>query len=241
VWIPARSSSPRPPSASTTARAQRMSVPGGHSPVLRIRCLLVVASSVLTPSPSNGRDLCRWSFRPTPGGGAHRVAAFTQQQQSRGPGNAALKTSALGQRPVIQPHQRSGARTDTNAGLSRAAGRHLLVAKLGHRGGVDRAAVWRNQRVGLLCRGCGNSRGACWRPDPWRLASTPAVTRVADRSPGPTPGRCSGRMAVAFGAGRRRRSQTAKLNRRSVARDTQAFRRRRRRRRGPPPSCRTDR
>ncbi len=94
--------------------------------------------------------------------------------------------------------------------------RNLLLAKLGHRmsstvrpsGGIGRRASPRLR----------SRRGACWRPDPRRPASTLAVPRVAERSPGPAPGSLlvlkNGRSVC--GDRRCSRSQMAKRKRGSV-------------------------
>jgi hypothetical protein len=44
--------------------------------------------------------------------------------------------------------------------------RLVLVANLGNRAIVDGRDLWRDQTVGLLCRGCGSRGCACWEPDP---------------------------------------------------------------------------
>ena len=69
----------------------------------------------------------------------------------------------------------------------RTAGPSLVFAKVEHRSVVDRAAVRRDRRAGLLCRGCGSRRGASWRPDSRRPASTLDCPRAAEWSPEPTP------------------------------------------------------
>src|SRR5437868_15383552 len=50
----------------------------------------------------------------------------------------------------------SGPRSWSPTGRLAEISSALLLAKLGHRSVVDLAAVWRDRRAGLLCRGCGS-------------------------------------------------------------------------------------
>ena len=100
------------------------------------------------------------------------------------------------------------------AGPASQTGRVPQFAKLAHRCFVERAAVWRDRRAGLLCRGCGSRRGACWRPDPRRLASTPGWSTWRSGHRGLRQGRCwCARVAVALRRPSAPRSQMAKLKR----------------------------
>ena len=72
----------------------------------------------------------------------------------------------------LDPVPASHARARTNASPDPRRTPHLLpVAKLGHRGVVNRRALWRNRPVGLLSGGSGSLRCACRRPDPRPRAS----------------------------------------------------------------------
>ena len=81
----------------------------------------------------------------------------------------------------------SHARANTT-GPSPHRASYLQVAKLGHRSVVDLAAVWRDRRARLLCRGCGSRRGACWLPNPRRLTRHTWLSVGSERSPRPMRG-----------------------------------------------------
>jgi hypothetical protein len=71
-----------------------------------------------------------------------------------------------------EPTSPSETRSENEAGLPISHSSDLLVANVAHRSVVERAPSG-----GIGARACfaeiaGSRRGACWRPDPRRLAST---------------------------------------------------------------------
>ena len=127
--------------------------------------------------PCSARNLvCAEAFDASEPSGAE-LGAPGASQESRRCKHKSRSDPAVGCTAgigTLDSHAAGGGdtRASVNAGVCVASASDVLVAKLGHRSVVDRAAVWRNRPVDLFCRGCGNSRGACWRPDPRRLAST---------------------------------------------------------------------
>ena len=79
-------------------------------------------------------------------------------------------------------------RRSAKAGPTLTARRVSQLANLRHRGIVDRRALGRYRLTTLLCRGCESRRCACWRPEPRRLASAPALSlALAEQPPAPMP------------------------------------------------------